>query len=492
MPQAAAVWSADPEQMWTFPARFLVEFFDNHGMLGLRGRPRWRTVSGGSARYVEALTAPFADRIRLSTPVRAIERFEDRVEVTPAGGEPEAFDEVVIAAHADQALAMLADPTPAEREILGAFPYQANEAVLHTDRRFAAAPQAGMGELELPPGRRTRAGPATVTYHMNRLQSLDADEDYCVTLNRTERDRPGARSSARSPTRTRSTRSRATPPSAATTRSAAATARTTAAPTGAGASTRTASPARTAPSPRSAARRCRHDGERVLRGHGRRTAGTRCASTRSAIASRWPTSTSTSVAALRMARRRFRRSDHIGDPRRPLRGRSCARSPARTRRRAPCACSPTCARSGTASTPSASTTSSRRTARRVGAVVAEVTNTPWGDRHAYVLRARGRRARAGRRHGQADARLAVHGHGPALRRCAPPSRGRRCPCTSRTARTASGSSTRRSTSSAGRSTAAAWRATTARRCATVALIYAHAVALRLKGVPWHRRPEVAA
>jgi uncharacterized protein len=185
VPQAAAVWSADPEQMWTFPARFLVEFFDNHGMLGLRGRPQWRTVTGGSARYVEALTAPFADRIRLSTPVRAIERLEGRVEVTPAGGEPETFDEVVIAAHADQALAMLADATPAEREILGAFPYQANEAVLHTDRRL------------LPRRRRAWAswnyhlvenagGPATVTYHMNRLQSLDAELEYCVTLNRTD------------------------------------------------------------------------------------------------------------------------------------------------------------------------------------------------------------------------------------------------------------------------------------------------------------------
>ena len=172
--------------------------------------------------------------------MRAIERFEDRVEVTPAGGEPEAFDEVVIAAHADQALAMLADATPAEREILGAFPYQANEAVLHTDRGLLPRRRRAWASwnYHLAPD---ASGPATVTYHMNRLQSLDADEDYCVTLNRTERDRPGARSSARSPTRTRSTRSRARPPSAATTRSAAATARTTAAPTGAGASTRTAS-----------------------------------------------------------------------------------------------------------------------------------------------------------------------------------------------------------------------------------------------------------
>ena len=191
VPQAAAVWSADPEQMWTFPARFLVEFFDNHGMLGLTGRPRWRTVAGGSARYVEALTAPFADRIRLATPVRAIERFEDRVEVTPAGGEPEAFDEVVIAAHADQALAMLADATPAEHEILGAFPYQANEAVLHTDRSL------------LP--RRRRAW-ASWNYHLLERRERTGDRDVpheppAVARRRARvlrdaqphrRDRPGA------------------------------------------------------------------------------------------------------------------------------------------------------------------------------------------------------------------------------------------------------------------------------------------------------------
>jgi len=185
VPQAAAVWSADPEQMWTFPARFLVEFFDNHGMLGLAGRPRWRTVAGGSERYVEALTAPFAERIRLVTPVRAIERFADRVEVTPAGGDPESFDEVVIAAHADQALGMLADATAAEHEILGAFPYQANEAVLHTDRRLLPRRRRAWASwnYHLVP---EASGPATVTYHMNRLQSLDAELEYCVTLNRTE------------------------------------------------------------------------------------------------------------------------------------------------------------------------------------------------------------------------------------------------------------------------------------------------------------------
>jgi predicted NAD/FAD-binding protein len=185
VPQAAAVWSADPAQMGTFPARFLAEFFANHGMLGFRDRPSWRTVAGGSRRYVDALTAPWRDRLRLSTPVAAVERFGDHVEITPAGGEPEQFDAVVIAAHADQALAMLADATVHEHEILGAFPYQANEAVLHSDRSLLPRRRRAWASwnyhlLEPPAGR------ATVTYHMNRLQSLRADREFCVTLNRTE------------------------------------------------------------------------------------------------------------------------------------------------------------------------------------------------------------------------------------------------------------------------------------------------------------------
>jgi predicted NAD/FAD-binding protein len=184
VPQAAAVWSADPAQMWSFPARFLVEFFDNHGMLGLTGRPRWRVVRGGSRRYVEALVAPLGDRLRLSTPVRAVERFEDRVEVTPRGGEPECFDAVVLATHADQSLAMLADAGETEHEVLGAFPYQRNEAVLHTDRSLLPRRRRAWASWNYHLGGEP-SGPATVTYHMNRLQSLRADRELCVTLNRT-------------------------------------------------------------------------------------------------------------------------------------------------------------------------------------------------------------------------------------------------------------------------------------------------------------------
>ena len=189
VPQASAVWSAAPRQMWSFPARFLAEFFDNHGMLSVRGRPSWRTVRGGSARYVEALTRPFSHRLRLRTPVQEVTRHHDHVLVKPRGVEAERFDEVVLATHSDQALALLADASDREREILGAIPYQPNEAVLHTDARM------------LPRRRRAWASwnyhllpepkPAsTVTYHMNRLQSLRAEREFCVTLNHSERIDP--------------------------------------------------------------------------------------------------------------------------------------------------------------------------------------------------------------------------------------------------------------------------------------------------------------
>jgi uncharacterized protein len=189
VPQASAVWSADPEQMWSFPASFMAEFFDNHGMFSLRDRPRWRTVQGGSRSYVDAITALWRDRIRLRAPVRSIERLEGGVRIAADGCEGEEFDQVVIAAHSDQALAMLADPSEAEREILGAIPYQRNEAVLHTD-------------TSLLPRRRTAwaswnfhltepaSGQTTVTYWMNNLLQLRADREFLLTLNRGEKIDP--------------------------------------------------------------------------------------------------------------------------------------------------------------------------------------------------------------------------------------------------------------------------------------------------------------
>jgi predicted NAD/FAD-binding protein len=191
VPQVSAVWSADPRQISSFPVRFLAEFFANHGMLGFRDRPRWATVAGGSARYVDALTQPFHERIRLNSPVQSITRAEDHVEVSSAGRggdgarDSERFDQVVIATHSDQALALLGDPSDREREVLGAIPYQHNEAVLHTDstllpRRRAARAAWNFHLLREPKPL------STVTYYMNHLQRLRADRDFCVTLNRSE------------------------------------------------------------------------------------------------------------------------------------------------------------------------------------------------------------------------------------------------------------------------------------------------------------------
>jgi uncharacterized protein len=184
VPQASAVWSADPSRMWSFPASFLAEFFDHHGALQFLGRPRWRSIRGGASRYVEALTAPFADRIRVSTAVRKVRRLGDRVEVRWAGGVDH-FDEIVFAVHSDQALAMLGDPTVAEREILGAIPYQSNDVVLHTDESVMPRRRRAWGSWNFHLSDAPRGRPA-ITYDMNRLQGLDADRRFLVTLNRSD------------------------------------------------------------------------------------------------------------------------------------------------------------------------------------------------------------------------------------------------------------------------------------------------------------------
>jgi predicted NAD/FAD-binding protein len=192
VPLGASIWSADPESFLRFPALAYAHFMHNHGLLNLRGMPQWRTVTGGSHRYVAALTAPLADRIRLHSPVHKVVRQADgTVEVLAPQG-PERFDRVVLATHSDQALRLLADPSPAEREILGAIRYQPNVATLHTDERF------------LPRCRRARASwnyhlsttgdrGATLTYWMNRLQAIDSRHELLVTLNRDDEVEPTSR-----------------------------------------------------------------------------------------------------------------------------------------------------------------------------------------------------------------------------------------------------------------------------------------------------------
>jgi predicted NAD/FAD-binding protein len=183
IPMGAAVWSSRPADMFTFPARFFVEFFSNHGFLNVDHRPTWRVIRGGSREYVKRLTAPFASQIRLNTPVQSITRQAMRATLRLAHGAVEHFDRVFLACHSDQALALLSDPSQQEREILGAIPYQENEAVLHTDARFMPhRPLAHAAwNYHLPVQAADRV---TVTYNMNILQSLNSKTQFLLTLNR--------------------------------------------------------------------------------------------------------------------------------------------------------------------------------------------------------------------------------------------------------------------------------------------------------------------
>ena len=183
VPMGAAIWSTDAASMLDFPARFFVRFLHHHGMLSIDDRPVWRTVSGGSARYVEKLVAPFRDRIRLRTPVQWVRRGPGGVIVQPQGAPAQRHDALFLACHSDQALALLADASSAEREVLGAIPYQRNEAVLHTDARLLPRRRlahAAWNYHLLP----ERSRPVALTYYMSMLQRLDAPRPLLVTLNR--------------------------------------------------------------------------------------------------------------------------------------------------------------------------------------------------------------------------------------------------------------------------------------------------------------------
>ncbi len=185
VPMGAAIWSAAPQTLRQFPARFFVRFFHNHGMLSVNDRPTWRTIRGGSARYVEKLSAPFRDRIRLNTPVVSVRRFPTHVLVTPRSGDAERFDAVFLACHSDQALRMLSDASAVERRVLGAIPYQTNDVVLHTDtsvlpRRRRAWAAWNYNVPRAPLDR------VAVTYHMNILQRLESRVPLLVTLNMTD------------------------------------------------------------------------------------------------------------------------------------------------------------------------------------------------------------------------------------------------------------------------------------------------------------------
>lgn len=180
-PLGTAVWSADPSSFDQFPAGTLARFFDNHRFLQMTNQPAWRTVAGGSRSYVEKIVAPLGGRVRRQA-VASVRRDPAGVEVTPRGGPPERFDRVILACHSDQALALLADPSDAEREVLGAMPFQENLATLHTDASVMPRAKKAWASWNawIPPSPRGRA---TLTYDMVRLQSLDSTGPVLVSLN---------------------------------------------------------------------------------------------------------------------------------------------------------------------------------------------------------------------------------------------------------------------------------------------------------------------
>lgn len=192
VPLGSALWSCPASRFYRFPMRFVVEFLDNHAMLQVGGRPEWRVIRGGSHRYVEALTREFRDRIRLRSPVRSVRRSAGAAHVAWLDGGRErldAFDHVIFACHSDQALALVADPSDAEREILGAFPYGRNDVALHTDTSILPRRRPAWASWNYNLRADSEAA-ATATYNMNILQGLDAPEVFCVTLNEEKRIDP--------------------------------------------------------------------------------------------------------------------------------------------------------------------------------------------------------------------------------------------------------------------------------------------------------------
>jgi hypothetical protein len=184
LPMAGAIWSASPAKMLDFPAAALIRFYDNHGLLQLRDRPVWRTVSGGSRAYVERLSRSLSNKIRVNAAVHSIERGAPYgILVTDANGYAEIYDHVVMATNASQALGMLSDASAAERELLGAFRYSRNLAVLHSDESFMPRRRAAWASWNYVGRRDAAAESVCVTYWMNRLQGISSDKPLFVTLN---------------------------------------------------------------------------------------------------------------------------------------------------------------------------------------------------------------------------------------------------------------------------------------------------------------------
>ncbi len=192
LPMAAAIWSAPPEMLLDYPAASFIRFFENHGLLKLRDRPVWRTVVGGSKAYVAKLTAGFADRVRLNCAAVAITRDSNGVAIQDSTGSVTRFDHVVVASHADEALALLTDPSPHEADVLGAFRYSRNRAVLHADESLMPKRRAAWSSWNYLGPDSDKGDGLCVTYWMNALQGIAGDRQYFVTLNPARAPRAGS------------------------------------------------------------------------------------------------------------------------------------------------------------------------------------------------------------------------------------------------------------------------------------------------------------
>ena len=182
VPLTSALWSTAPERALDFPASYAIRFFEKHGMLGF-GRFGWRSVAGGADTYVQAVLDRLGGGVRLGAGARSLARDPDGVAVRTEDGALQRFDKVVVATHADQALRLLEDPSEDERRVLGAWRSTSNEAVLHTDARFLPHARAARAAWNY---QLNGAAKPTMTYYLNKLQALEADEDWCLTLNRTD------------------------------------------------------------------------------------------------------------------------------------------------------------------------------------------------------------------------------------------------------------------------------------------------------------------
>ena len=189
IPMGSAIWSTSPTEMMHFPAFFFIRFFNNHGMLNVNDRPTWYVIKNGSFNYVKSLTKSFKDRIKTNSPVEWVKRINNRVYIKPVGKEPLTFDYVFLACHSDQALKLLKDPSADEISVLGAIPYQSNEAILHTDTSVLPDKKLAWAAWNYHILKKNSQHVA-LTYNMNILQNIRSKNTFCVTLNNTDAINP--------------------------------------------------------------------------------------------------------------------------------------------------------------------------------------------------------------------------------------------------------------------------------------------------------------